>query len=396
MVAAGNSLNISSAGLVKFDGTATFTGVTVTQFDVLVAAAANGITSVGPGTAGQVLQSGGAASNPAYSTPTYPSISGTSGKVLISNGTNNVYSTPTFPNASATAGKFIQSDGTNWLASTPTLPTTAGTTGTILRSDGTNLVNTTSTYPNTNAVSTLLYASSANVMAALATANDGVLITSNTGVPSWLAAGTTGQVLTATTGSPATWATPIGTGDVVGPAGATDNALVRYDGPTGKLIQNSSVILSDAGQMTNSSQPVFFATAAAAANATGNGAIYQYGTSAMTEVIDQGNVFNTNGTFTTPITGTYFLSATGYLEDCTTNTGVLIRIVTSNRTYNGGVLRGASDRDSTGCCIAIADMDAADTAVCTIIGSGEAANTDDLLGVLSSITYSYFNGYLIC
>jgi len=43
---------------------------------------------------------------------------------------------------------------------------------------------TTSTYPNTNAVSTLLYASSANVMSALATANSGVLTTSATGVPS--------------------------------------------------------------------------------------------------------------------------------------------------------------------------------------------------------------------
>lgn len=42
----------------------------------------------------------------------------------------------------------------------------------------------TSTYPTTNAVSTLLYASSANVMAALATANNGVLITSAGGVPS--------------------------------------------------------------------------------------------------------------------------------------------------------------------------------------------------------------------
>ncbi len=42
----------------------------------------------------------------------------------------------------------------------------------------------TSTYPATNAVNTLLYASSANVMAALATANNGVLITSAGGVPS--------------------------------------------------------------------------------------------------------------------------------------------------------------------------------------------------------------------
>lgn len=40
------------------------------------------------------------------------------------------------------------------------------------------------TYPSTNAINTLLYASSANVMSALATANNGVLITSSGGVPS--------------------------------------------------------------------------------------------------------------------------------------------------------------------------------------------------------------------
>ncbi len=43
---------------------------------------------------------------------------------------------------------------------------------------------TTSTYPATNAINTLLYASSANVMAALATANSSVLVTSSGGVPS--------------------------------------------------------------------------------------------------------------------------------------------------------------------------------------------------------------------
>ncbi len=42
----------------------------------------------------------------------------------------------------------------------------------------------TTTYPATNAVNTLLYASSANVMAALATANSSVLVTSAGGVPS--------------------------------------------------------------------------------------------------------------------------------------------------------------------------------------------------------------------
>lgn len=41
------------------------------------------------------------------------------------------------------------------------------------------------------------------------------------------------------------WATVSGTGDVVGPASATDNAIVRFDGTTGKLIQNSAVTVAD-------------------------------------------------------------------------------------------------------------------------------------------------------
>jgi hypothetical protein len=39
-------------------------------------------------------------------------------------------------------------------------------------------------------------------------------------------------------------------GDVVGPAGATDNALVRYDATTGKLVQDSVVILDDSGNLS--------------------------------------------------------------------------------------------------------------------------------------------------
>ncbi len=39
-------------------------------------------------------------------------------------------------------------------------------------------------------------------------------------------------------------------GDVVGPAAATDNALVRFDGATGKLIQNGVVLESDLGDLT--------------------------------------------------------------------------------------------------------------------------------------------------
>jgi hypothetical protein len=43
---------------------------------------------------------------------------------------------------------------------------------------------------------------------------------------------------------------PSSGGDVVGPASATDNAVVRFDSTTGKLIQNSGVTISDADLLT--------------------------------------------------------------------------------------------------------------------------------------------------
>lgn len=36
---------------------------------------------------------------------------------------------------------------------------------------------------------------------------------------------------------------------VIGPASATDNAIVRYDGTTGKLVQNSTVLIADTGSV---------------------------------------------------------------------------------------------------------------------------------------------------
>ena len=155
------SSTITIGGNVTFSGAHTFTGTvtgtttvtfptsgtllagTVTQYDVLVGGASSAVASVGPGSAGQVLQSGGNAANPTYSTATYPA--------------------------------------------------TASGTGTILRADGTNWVATTTTYPNTNAVNTIMYATSANVLGSITAVIDGVLISDHAaGVPSWLANGTAG------------------------------------------------------------------------------------------------------------------------------------------------------------------------------------------------------------
>ena len=82
-----------------------------------------------------------------------------------------------------------------------------------------------------------------------------------------VAVGAAGKVLKVNSGATAPeWATDTaGTGDVVGPGSATNDALARFDTTTGKLIQNSTATLSDAGTLT--------ATAFAGAltgNVTGN------------------------------------------------------------------------------------------------------------------------------
>lgn len=82
-----NSLDITQAGLVKFDGVSNFSGVTVTQFNTLVGASSNGISSISPGTSLQVLTSNGAGSNPSYQTISNSGLPG-SGQITLSNGTN--------------------------------------------------------------------------------------------------------------------------------------------------------------------------------------------------------------------------------------------------------------------------------------------------------------------
>jgi hypothetical protein len=61
--------------------------------------------------------------------------------------------------------------------------------------------------------------------------------------------GTAGQVIS-TNGSGTLSFTSSTSGDVAGPASSTDNAVVRFDGTTGKLIQNSTASLSDTGTLT--------------------------------------------------------------------------------------------------------------------------------------------------
>jgi hypothetical protein len=64
------------------------------------------------------------------------------------------------------------------------------------------------------------------------------------------AVGSALQVLRTNAGATALEFASVGSGDVVGPASSTDNAIARFDGTTGKLVQNSDCTISDTGAVT--------------------------------------------------------------------------------------------------------------------------------------------------
>jgi hypothetical protein len=70
-------------------------------------------------------------------------------------------------------------------------------------------------------------------------------------------------------------------GDVVGPASSTDNALARFDSTTGKLIQNSVGILSDAGVLTGLTG-LTSSGAITLSGGTANGVAYLNGSKVLT------------------------------------------------------------------------------------------------------------------
>lgn len=78
-----------------------------------------------------------------------------------------------------------------------------------------------------------------------------LIVGDGTGGPSIESVGTNGQVLTAdsTATRGVTWSVNAG-GDVTGPGSATDNAVARFDLTTGKIIQNSGVIIDNSNNVT--------------------------------------------------------------------------------------------------------------------------------------------------
>jgi len=160
-----------------------------------------------------------------------------------------------------------------------------------------------------------------------------------------------GQVLTYDSGT-SKWVNEsvTGSGDVVGPASATDNAIVRFDGTSGKLIQNSAVTIADTTGVTtgmvfpNTGLNVQDTNASHTLNIKPGSDITANRTLTLTtgdadRTISVGGDLTTAAAFITSGANSLTLTTTGATNVTLPTTGTLATLTGSeaftNKTYNG-------------------------------------------------------------
>ncbi len=332
---------------------------TTTLHDVLVGAASNGVTSIGPGTAGQVLLSGGASADPSYvtptagtglsvttnastlqyalSTPVSVANGGTGAATLTSNGVllGNTTSAVT-ATAAGTTGQVL----TGVTGSAPTFQSPASSSISITGNSGGALTGNAFTFTggtsgltfagagSTETLGGTLVVANGGTGAATLTSN-GVLLGNGTSAITATAAGTTGQVLTGITGSAPTFQSPASasitiTGDTGG--GLTGSSFTFAGGTTG---------LSFGG--SGSTETLTFA------GITANGGTVSLATDATTSTINVGTGAGVKtSTFgsTNSTSATTLQSGSGALNMTSTNGALTINSGT-------GVLGISTDASAT-------------------------------------------------
>lgn len=250
-------------------------------------------------------------------------------------------------NAITGAGAIVYGD--LWFSgSSSTINTTTKTPNalTVLQG-GTGLTSTT--------VSQILYSTSANTIAGLATANSGALITSSGGVPS----------ISSTLPS---------------------------------AVQTNITAVGNLGNQLNTTRSAFLVSRSSTVNdVTGDGTVYTIAWN--NEVFDQNNDFASN-TFTAPVTGRYLFTLSLFFQQIgVAHNTCQIYIVSSSQLAtiwygNPGVIT-ISGSSLIICGSAIFNCTAGDT-VTVQVAIGGSTKTVDVVGAALSSGPSQWGGYLLC
>lgn len=174
--------------------------------------------------------------------------------------TLNQNTTGTASNVTGTVA--IANGGTGATTRQDAMDALAGSTtsGQYLRGNGTDVVMAAIQAGDVPTLNQNTTGTASNVTGTVAVANGGtgqtsytdgqLLIGNSTGNTLTKATLTAGSGITITNGTGSISIAASGGGDVAGPASSTDNAIARFDSTTGKIIQNSTGILTDAGALS--------------------------------------------------------------------------------------------------------------------------------------------------
>jgi hypothetical protein len=266
-VANGGTGAATLTGYVKGNGTAAMTAsATVPSTDI------TGLGTMSTQNANNVAITGGTMSGVAITGYIPTTEKGVANGVATLDGSGTV---PISQLPSAVLGALSYQGTWNASTNTPTLTSSVGTKGyyyVVNVAGSTNLngitdwvvgdwavfngsvwqkVDNTDAVTSVNGLTGTVVLTQSNITGTVAIANGGTGQTTATAGFNALApsqTGNTGKYLT-TDGTNTSWATNSG-GDVTGPSSATDNAIARYDGTTGKLIKNSGVTVDNNNNVT--------------------------------------------------------------------------------------------------------------------------------------------------
>ncbi len=188
---------------------------------------------------------------------------------------------------------------------------------------------------------------------------------------------------------------PAAGGGVTRSGATTDHHLARWNGASADSIQESTIKVTDNGEMTNAFQPAFLAyNSVADDDVTGDGTIVNP-VDFDTEVFDQGGNF-AGGVLTAPVPGRLFTKVSVRVHDVAAGHSLaVLELFTSNGSHNLEVLHAGNCAGSNILVlhgVAFVDMDASDTAH-VLLHIYNGAKVIDIDALRDN---TYFAGALIC